>query len=67
MVQRTIDTIELSLVVARPLTPEEEATVMGVARTEFGPEFHITLTYPQAIARTPAGKLRPFLSLLPAE
>ena len=67
VVQRTIDTIELSIVVARPLTPEEEAAVMGVARTEFGPDFHIMLAYPKAIARTPAGKLRPFLSLLPAE
>jgi len=67
VVQRTIDTIELSIVVARPLTPEEEAMVMGVARTEFGPDFHIMLAYPKAIARTLAGKLRPFLSLLPTE
>ena len=63
--QRTLDRIEVRLVVARPLTDGEERLVRAVMVAEFGETFRIDLSYHAAIPRTGAGKLRQFVSELP--
>ncbi|MFO1023647.1 MAG: hypothetical protein U1E70_00565 [Acetobacteraceae bacterium] len=64
VVQRALDRIEVLLVLNRPLTGDEEAEVRALAVAAFGPEFTIDIRIVETIARTPAGKLRPFLSMI---
>lgn len=64
--QRSLDRIELLLVLARPLTDDETATVRDVLVKEFGDGFHYDITVHDHIVRTEAGKLRAFISDLPA-
>jgi len=66
LAQRTRDRIELLVVLARPLTAAETATIVDVLKKEFGPDFIFDITTHDRIARTEAGKLRAFVSDLPA-
>ena len=63
--QRSLERIELMLVVAQPLTDAEMQTVTAVCTDFFGPEFQIAITFHASLPRTPAGKLLPFVSDLP--
>lgn len=63
--QRTLGRIELLLVLARPLTEVETATVRDVLVKEFGTDFQFDITVHDSITRTEAGKLRAFVSDLP--
>lgn len=65
VVQRSRTRIEMLLVTGRPLTDAERAEVLGVLETEFTEGFDFAVTEVKAIARTGAGKLRPFLSEIP--
>ncbi len=62
LIQRSLQRLEMLLVVSRPLTETEEAEIRDALEVEFGNDFRIDLTYVPAIARTAAGKLRPFIS-----
>jgi len=64
--QRTRERIEVRLVLARSLTDTEIATIHDVLEKEFGPGFTFGLITQDHIARTEAGKLRAFVSDLPA-
>ncbi len=60
--QTALGRIEVRIVAARPLTEAEERLVRAVMQVEFGEGFRIELQYHDAIPRTAAGKLRPFIS-----
>ena len=65
IVQRSLHQIEVLMVLGCPLSEEEKATITAVLAGELGGEFDIVLTPCEAIPRTAAGKLRPFISDLP--
>ena len=65
VVQRSLERIEVLLVVTSPLDAQEEDALRALAREEVGEGFRIDLTTVDSIPRTPAGKLRPFMSDLP--
>jgi phenylacetate-CoA ligase len=67
IVQRSLELIEARLVVARPLTADEEQRVRTVLVAAFGDTFRIELAYCESIPRTAAGKLRTFVSELPRD
>lgn len=54
--------IKLKLVVARPLTPEEEAQACAAMINATGHEFDVTLDYVEAIPRSAGGKLEDVVS-----
>ena len=60
-------TIELRVVLNRPLTGEEEEQVTATARRVLGYPFEVKIVPVAAIARGPTGKFEEFLSLLPAD
>jgi phenylacetate-CoA ligase len=62
LVQRSVELIELRVVLARPLTSEEVVEIHDVMRAEFGPEFRVEIAVLESIPRTNAGKLRSFVS-----
>jgi phenylacetate-CoA ligase len=62
LIQRSVERIEVLLVVARPLDNDEERAVRATLLKEVGSEFRFDLTYRESIARTAEGKLRPFIS-----
>lgn len=62
IVQRSVQRIEVLLVVSQPLTEHEEQAVYAILTEEIGPEFRYELRYCELIARTAQGKLRPFIS-----
>ena len=61
-VQRSLQQIELMLVVERPLTAAEEAEIRQMVVVNMGPEFGLTISCHASLPRTKAGKLRPFVS-----
>jgi len=61
-VQTGLDLIELRLVVARPLSPDEEEALLKWVHKKFAHEFQVAFVYLDAIPRTPAGKFEDFLS-----
>ncbi len=65
IVQRSVERIEVLMVLGRPLSANEKATITAVLAAELGGEFDIVLTPCETIPRTAAGKLRPFMSDLP--
>jgi len=65
IVQRTRTSIDILLVTARPLTASETAEVRTIMAAEFTEGFTLAITEVPAIARTEAGKLRPFRTELP--
>ena len=62
IVQRTLRDIEIRVVVARPLTPDEEARVCGWFRERSGHPFAVSITYHDEIPRGPSGKFEDFRS-----
>jgi phenylacetate-CoA ligase len=66
LAQTGLEEIELRLVVSRALTDEEAVIAMDVMTKAFGDAFTVTLRYCDALERTAAGKLRPFVSEIPA-
>ena len=66
IVQRSLDRIELRLVVARPLTADDLAQLRALAATGFGDEFQIDITVHDSLPRTAGGKLMAFVSDLTA-
>lgn len=62
LVQKTIDTIELRLAVARPLEATEEDALRDWVQKKFAHPFQVTLTYLDEIPRTASGKFHDFIS-----
>lgn len=62
LVQKTLEDIELRLVVARELTADEEAAVKASVLEKLGHEFAISLIYFDEIPRTPGGKYEDIIS-----
>jgi phenylacetate-CoA ligase len=63
-VQTRLGEIELRLVVARALTPAEEARLRAKVAEVLGHPFTVTLTYHQSIPRSAGGKFEQFVSRL---
>jgi len=66
VVQRARDRIELLLVLSRQLMAPEMDGLRAALAIDFGPEFKVDITPCDSIPRTAAGKLRIFVSDLPA-
>jgi phenylacetate-CoA ligase len=66
-VQSAPDTIQLRLVLNRPLTEEEHGQAVELVRTALGYPFRVEIMPVSEIARGPTGKFEEFLSVLPAE
>jgi len=62
IVQRSLERIELLVVLSRPLTEAEETAIRTELRTSFTDVFQFDLTPCDSIPRTAAGKLRIFVS-----
>lgn len=67
VVQRTLDRVEIMLVVTRALTAEERDIVHQLMLREFGAGFQIGINIVDAIPRTASGKLRMFVCEVPSE
>jgi phenylacetate-CoA ligase len=63
-VQRSLTGIELRLVVARPLAPEEESALRAQVGKVLGHPFDVTITYHEGIPRSAGGKYEQFMSQL---
>jgi phenylacetate-CoA ligase len=63
-VQTGLDTIELRVVLSRPLDDAERLRLMELTRSALGYPFHVTVVEMPAIPRGPTGKYEEFLSLL---
>lgn len=63
-VQRTLDRIELRVVVRRPLTAEDEADLRGVLARAIGGDFVVDIVVCDAIERSVGGKFEEFRSEL---
>ena len=61
-VQKDLDLIELRLVVACPLSPDEEEALLKWVHKKFAHEFRVVFVYLDAIPRTQAGKFEDFLN-----
>lgn len=59
--QTALDAIELRLVTARPLSPEEEDALRAWVHAKFGSGYRADLTYLQDLPRTAAGKFSDFV------
>jgi len=64
-VQTTNDTIQLRLVLSRPLIQDEPQRVSDLARKALGYPFNVEVVSVPHIERGPSGKFEEFLSLLP--
>ena len=62
VVQKTVESVEIRLVVRRPLTPSEEAYLREAAANALGAPFKVELSYCDAIARDASGKYAEFYS-----
>jgi phenylacetate-CoA ligase len=60
LVQKSLERLELHLVVARALSAAEEERVRSAFLKDLGGGFALTLAYPEAIARTAGGKYEDF-------
>jgi phenylacetate-CoA ligase len=60
LVQKDLQRLELVLVAARPLAPEEESRVRAAFLSDLGAGFEIRVSYADAIARTSGGKYEDF-------
>ncbi|MBL8838968.1 MAG: phenylacetate--CoA ligase family protein [Alphaproteobacteria bacterium] len=63
-VQRTIDRIELRLVVRQPLTAEDEAAIRRIVSSSIGADFAVDIATCNAIERSASGKYEEFRSEL---
>ena len=64
LVQRSVHDIDVRLVVARPLTAEEEERLKSVILEYLGHPFTLGFTYVDEIPRSAGGKYEDFLSLV---
>ena len=64
LVQRSVHDIEVRLVVARALIPDEEERLRSVILEYLGHPFRLRFTYMDEIARSASGKYEDFMSLL---
>lgn len=64
-VQTAPDTIELRVVLSRPLTPDETSEARQKVREALDYPFEVVIVPTAGIARGPTGKFEEFLSLLP--
>ena len=65
LVQQSRERLDLMLMVARPLTADEETSVRTALAREVGEEFAYALHYRESLPRGGEGKLRAFVSALP--
>jgi phenylacetate-CoA ligase len=66
LVQKSLGTIEVRLVTARPLTPEEEARLRDHILMKLALPFEIRFSYHHALPRSAGGKFEDFVSEVPA-
>lgn len=66
VVQKTLDTLELRLEIARPLTPEEKAEITEVIQTRFKYPFMVNFVEMANMPLNENGKFEDFLSLVTA-
>jgi phenylacetate-CoA ligase len=64
VVQRTLETLEVRLVVRRPLTAVEESLIRRILEKNLGYEFRVEFRYCAEIPRAPSGKFFEFFSEL---
>ncbi len=64
VVQRSLEQIEVKLVVARPLLPEEESKYIAILQGSLGYPFQISFSYHDAIPRSASGKYEDFVSAI---
>jgi phenylacetate-CoA ligase len=64
VVQTSLEHMEVRLVAARQITPEEEAKLAELFRGRLGHPFDLTFTYHDQIPRSPGGKYEEFRSEL---
>jgi phenylacetate-CoA ligase len=62
VVQRSLDEVEIGVVLRRPLTADEERHLIESAERALGPPFRVTLVVRDAIERGPSGKYAEFYS-----
>jgi phenylacetate-CoA ligase len=62
VVQKTVDDLEMLLVMPRPLTPPEENLVRGCLERGIGHRFNVRFRYVDRIAPSPTGKYEDFRS-----
>ena len=62
LVQKSLERIEVNLVVARPLTEQEEVTIRGYLQQGLGYAFDVHFNYVDDIPRSPRGKFEEFRS-----
>jgi phenylacetate-CoA ligase len=65
-VQSALDTIQLRLVLNRPLTEDEERRIAELVRSALQYPFRVEIAPVSSIERGPTGKFEEFLSLLPS-
>ena len=65
IVQRTLEKVEMLLVLGQPLTEKERSEIFDVLVERFGDDFHLIISIHETITRTRAVKLRAFISELP--
>ena len=65
LVQKTVERLEANLVVARPLTVQEENTIRAYLQRGLGYEFEVGFHYMDDIPRSPRGKFEEFRSEVP--
>jgi phenylacetate-CoA ligase len=63
-VQRSLEEIELKLVLGKPLDQSQERRMQELVRCNLGAHFKVLLTYPEDIAKTGRGKYEEFVSLV---
>jgi hypothetical protein len=63
-VQSAVDTILVRVVVARPLTAEEQQRTIDNVRAALGYAFTVEIVCVEQIERGPTGKFEEFLSLV---
>ncbi len=64
LIQTTLDTININLVVDRPLSSIEENQLIADLRTRFGYPFKMEIEYKEMIERSKGGKYEDFISMI---
>ena len=62
ILQKTVESLDVGFVVARPMTAEEETAVTRFLQERLGYPFKINFTYVDAIERVKSGKFEEFKS-----
>lgn len=67
LVQKTLEQIDVNVVVARPLTGQEETTIRRYLQQGLGYPFEVRFNYVDDIPRSPRGKFEEFRSEVPVQ